>query len=101
MLKDRVGEVFEGVVVDYDPANAVGRVQLAEPAVHARIQGPGLVEGTTIRAELLEASIRDRLVLFSQPRPTTVPLTPRADSSTGAVSRFRLERRTSSDQPLL
>ena len=30
VLRHRVGEVFEGVVVDYDPSNAVGRVQLAD-----------------------------------------------------------------------
>ena len=65
VLTDRVGEVFEGVVVDLDIVTSVGRVQLTSPAVHARIEGEGLVEGTTVRAQLLEASIRDRLVLFS------------------------------------
>ena len=65
VLMDRVGEVFEGVVVDYDVATSVGRVQLTSPAVHARIEGEGVVEGTAVRAQLLEASIRDRLVLFS------------------------------------
>jgi exoribonuclease R len=65
VLKDRVGEVFDGVVVDYDAATAVGRVQLAAPAVHARIEGGGLVEGTTISTKLLAASIRDRIVLFA------------------------------------
>jgi exoribonuclease R len=65
VLKDRVGEVFDGVVIDYDAATAVGRVQLATPAVHARIKGAGLVEGTPISTKLLEASIRDRLVLFT------------------------------------
>ncbi|KUL37460.1 RNB domain-containing ribonuclease, partial [Streptomyces regalis] len=42
LLKDRVGEVFDGWVVDvHERQPAVGVVQLESPAVIGRIEGPG------------------------------------------------------------
>lgn len=58
LLKDRVGELFDGVVVDVqERAPAVGTVQLTDPAIVARIEGGtgGLPLGERLRVRLTQA----------------------------------------------
>ncbi|WP_190081201.1 RNB domain-containing ribonuclease [Streptomyces longisporoflavus] len=58
LLKDRVGELFDAVVVDvHEREPAVGTVQLTDPAVVARIEGGtgGLPLGERLRVRLTQA----------------------------------------------
>ncbi|WP_367041399.1 RNB domain-containing ribonuclease [Streptomyces sp. Je 1-332] len=58
LLKDRVGELFDGVVVDVQEREpAVGTVQLTDPAVVARIEGGtgDLPLGERLRVRLTQA----------------------------------------------
>ncbi|MFC8671183.1 RNB domain-containing ribonuclease [Streptomyces griseorubiginosus] len=56
VLKDRVGEVFDGCVVDVDEHRVgVGTVQLESPAVIGRIDGEGLVLGERVRVRVVGA----------------------------------------------
>ncbi|MDX3453551.1 RNB domain-containing ribonuclease [Streptomyces sp. ME02-8801-2C] len=60
ILKDRVGEVFEGCVVDVEERRpTVGTVQLETPAVVARIEGNGvpLPLGERLRVRLTRAEM--------------------------------------------
>ncbi|MFK4064322.1 RNB domain-containing ribonuclease [Streptomyces sp. NPDC029674] len=68
LLKERVGEIFDAVVVDVrerDPA--VGTVQVAEPAVVARIEGgpAALPLGERVRARLTQADPGTAKVQFA------------------------------------
>ena len=68
LLKDRVGEVFDGVVVDVKEREpGAGTVQLAEPAVVARIEaGPGALPlGERLRERLTQADPGRAKVLFA------------------------------------
>ncbi|WP_030563979.1 RNB domain-containing ribonuclease [Streptomyces aureocirculatus] len=69
LLKDRVGEIFDGVVVDVrEHAPDVGTVQVAEPAVVARIEGggtAGLPLGERFRVRLTQADPGRAPVLFA------------------------------------
>lgn len=56
LLADRVGEEFDGCVVDVDERRpAVGTVQLESPAVIGRIDGDALPLGERLRVRLTEA----------------------------------------------
>lgn len=68
LLANRIGEVFDGVVVDTvkrgpDKPIVRGDVMLADPAVIARIDSPDgavpLVLGEPVRAKLVEVSVPD------------------------------------------
>jgi exoribonuclease R len=63
LLCDRVGEVFDAVVVDARKAG--GTLQLAEPAVRAPVEGEGLRAGQRLRARLAEADPDRRAVRFT------------------------------------
>lgn len=81
LLAGRVGEVFDGVVVDVeddrergrrleregggDAAPRRGQVVLADPAVRAPVEGTDLPLGDPVRVTLREASVADRRVLFT------------------------------------
>lgn len=70
VLADRVGEVFDAVVVDVrDKDRHVGTVHLHEPAVIARVEGdpagPDLPLGRGMRVRLVEADPARRKVLFA------------------------------------
>ncbi|MEV0444905.1 RNB domain-containing ribonuclease [Streptomyces spectabilis] len=67
LLKDRVGEVFDAVVVDVKEAEpAVGTVQLTAPAVVARIEaGTPLPLGERLRVRLARAEPGEATVLFT------------------------------------
>jgi len=60
LLSDRVGEVFDAVVVDE------GSVQVADPAVRARCDGDPPV-GERVRVRLARADIAARTVRFAYP----------------------------------
>jgi exoribonuclease R len=72
LLRDRVGEVFEGVVldlndrVDWDRNGKpdAGVVMLREPAVIARLDGHDLPQGAELRVRLVSADAATRRVLF-------------------------------------
>ncbi|MFF4781936.1 RNB domain-containing ribonuclease [Streptomyces griseorubiginosus] len=56
VLKDRVGEVFDGCVVDVDEHRVgVGTVQLESPAVIGRVEGEGLALGERLRVRVVGA----------------------------------------------
>ncbi|GGO80153.1 ribonuclease R [Wenjunlia tyrosinilytica] len=70
VLADRVGEVFDAVVVDVrEKEPTVGTVQLHEPAVIARVESPpgspGLPLGRRLRVRLTEADPARPKVLFA------------------------------------
>jgi exoribonuclease R len=64
LLHDRVGEVFDALVIDADERAAT--ITLDEPAVRARCTGGALPVGERIRAELIEADVAKRSVRFQQ-----------------------------------
>ncbi|MEU9914782.1 RNB domain-containing ribonuclease [Streptomyces sp. NPDC051001] len=56
LLKDRVGEVFDGCVVEVEERRpTVGVVQLESPAVIGRVEGAGLSLGERLRVRLTQA----------------------------------------------
>ncbi|MEU4495564.1 RNB domain-containing ribonuclease [Streptomyces sp. NPDC023998] len=68
LLKERVGDVFEGFVVDVkENEPAVGTVHLEDPAVVARIEGGGaeLPLGERLRVRLTQADPGSAKVLFA------------------------------------
>ena len=62
VLAPRVGERFDAVVVDSGAKGGV--VQLREPAVRARCDGPDLPLGEQVVVELVRADVAGRSVLF-------------------------------------
>ncbi|GGN92122.1 ribonuclease R [Streptomyces albiflavescens] len=68
LLKDRVGDIFEGCVVDVEEHEpTVGTVQLESPAVFARVAGgtTGLPLGERLRVRLMQADPGTAKVLFA------------------------------------
>ncbi|PKW07498.1 Exoribonuclease R [Streptomyces sp. 1222.5] len=66
LLKDRVGDVFDGCVVDVDEHRpTVGTVQLESPAVVGRIEGERLPLGERLRVRLTQADPRTSKILFA------------------------------------
>ncbi|WP_330267324.1 RNB domain-containing ribonuclease [Streptomyces griseorubiginosus] len=56
LLKDRVGEVFDGCVVEVEEDRPdVGTVQVESPAVIGRVDGEGLVLGERLRVRVVGA----------------------------------------------
>lgn len=72
LLRDRVGEVFEGVVLDlndrvdwdHNGKPDAGVVMLREPAVIGRLDGHDLPQGAELRVQLVSADPAARRVLF-------------------------------------
>src|SRR3954454_11045413 len=62
LLKDRCGEVFRGVVVETGAKG--GEVQLRDPAVRARLDGPQLPLGEEIDVRLVAVDVTKRRVTF-------------------------------------
>lgn len=67
LLQDRVGEIFDALVIDAEDHAAT--ITLDDPAVRARCSGDALPVGTRIRARLDQADVRAHTVHF-----TAVPL---------------------------
>ena len=65
LLRDRVGEVFQAVVVDVPEEGDGGLVQLRDPAVRARCQGAPLPLGENVDARLVTADPVKREVRFT------------------------------------
>ncbi|MFJ3668195.1 RNB domain-containing ribonuclease [Streptomyces sp. NPDC090106] len=67
LLKDRVGELFDGTVVETEERRpAVGVVQLETPAVIGRLEGPTpLPLGERLRVRLTQADPEARTVRFT------------------------------------
>ena len=64
VLERNVGDVFRAVVVEADRDGEGGVVQLAEPAVTARVTGERLPLGEQLEVRLVEADVARRLVRF-------------------------------------
>jgi exoribonuclease R len=64
LLKDRVGEVFPGTVVDVDRARDRGTVMIPEPAVSAKVKGSHLPLGEEVRVRLASADLTKNVVAF-------------------------------------
>ncbi|NUP53931.1 MAG: RNB domain-containing ribonuclease [Catenulispora sp.] len=77
LLKDRVGEEFDAVVIDLNERidwdrngkPDVGVVQLTQPAVRARCDGHDLPLGREIQVRLVDADLRTRRILFEATDP--------------------------------
>jgi len=66
LLRDRVGEVFSGVVVDVDGDRPQGTVMLAEPVVAARVRGEHLPLGREASVRLFSADPEQGRVEFER-----------------------------------
>lgn len=66
LLADRIGETFEGTVVELDTEKKQGIIVIKEPAVEARITGPNLPLGHEIRAKLTAADPAKATLQFEQ-----------------------------------
>lgn len=65
LLRDRVGQLFDAVVVDVDGhPNGTAEILLRDPAVRARCSGPGLTLGQPVQVRLVEADPIRRSVRF-------------------------------------
>jgi exoribonuclease R len=72
LMRDRVGEVFEGVVLDlndrvdwdHNGKPDAGVVMLRDPAVIGRLDGHDLPQGAELRVRLVSADPATRRVLF-------------------------------------
>jgi exoribonuclease R len=64
LLRDRVGELFDAVVIDAD--DRAGTVVLDSPAVRGRCAGGGLPVGERIRVRLVTADVEQRQVRFER-----------------------------------
>jgi len=64
LLKDRVGDVFPGTVVDVDGERGRGTVMVPEPAVSAKVKGSNLPLGEQVRVRLTSADVTKGVVAF-------------------------------------
>jgi exoribonuclease R len=68
LLQHRIGETFDGVIVDVlekrDKPSTRGEVMISDPAVLARIDGEYLVLGEEVTARLVEAVVSEGKVRF-------------------------------------
>jgi exoribonuclease R len=64
VLSGREGELFEGVIVDEDDRGPV--LQIAEPAVLARVRAARVDPGSPVRVRLVAVDVRARTVEFER-----------------------------------
>lgn len=64
LLCGRVGERFDAIVVDRDEKRGGGLIQLSDPPVLARCDGPALELGAAVSARLTTADVAARTVRF-------------------------------------
>jgi VacB/RNase II family 3'-5' exoribonuclease len=64
LLANRIGEEFQGVVVDIHESRPYGVVQVDDPAISGRVLGDHLPLGVDVLVRLVEASIAHRKVIF-------------------------------------
>ncbi len=65
LLRDRVGEVFPGTVVEVDRERDRGTVVIPEPAVSAKVQGSHLPLGEQVEVRLASADLTEGVVAFA------------------------------------
>ncbi len=65
LLTGRVGDVFDGVVVDAHDDRTTGVVQLRAPVVRGKVDGADLPVGRHVQVRLVEASAAHRRVRFT------------------------------------
>ncbi|MCT9934417.1 RNB domain-containing ribonuclease [Planotetraspora sp. A-T 1434] len=65
VLRHRVGDLFDAVVIDVDEGKPGGQVQVTEPAVIARCDGDRLPLGERVRVRLTRAEPGTREVRFT------------------------------------
>ena len=65
LLRDRVGEVFPGTVVEVDRERDRGTVVIAEPAVAAKVEGSHLPLGEQVQVRLASADLTKGVVAFA------------------------------------
>jgi hypothetical protein len=96
LLADRLGEEFDGVVVDVeDDAKEVqrGQVVLRDPAVRAQVTGQSLPLGDEVRVRLAVADVDERRVLFTLSEGRTGdPAAGRADAGRADAGRAHAGR---------
>ena len=64
LLRDRVGETFTGTVIDVERDQRRGTVQIADPAVAAKVQGEQLPLGREVSVRLASADFAAGAVTF-------------------------------------
>ncbi|MBK8461430.1 MAG: RNB domain-containing ribonuclease [Micropruina sp.] len=64
VLAPRLGQSFTGTVLESDPEDGTGTLQLADPAVEATIRGDDLVLGEQVTATLVAADLLSGKVAF-------------------------------------
>ncbi|WP_083958562.1 RNB domain-containing ribonuclease [Herbidospora mongoliensis] len=69
LLRDRIGETFDAVVIDVAENGKGGQIQISDPAVIARCDGPGLPLGQRVAARLLRADTATREIRFTWEQP--------------------------------
>jgi hypothetical protein len=96
LLADRLGEEFDGVVVDVeDHAKELqrGQVVLRDPAVRAQVTGQSLPLGDEVRVRLAVADVDERRVLFTLSEGRTGdPAAGRADAGRADAGRAHAGR---------
>jgi exoribonuclease R len=65
VLAPRLGETFTGTVLEADPEDNDGIIQLIDPAVEAAIKGEGLTLGEQVQATLVAADLLTGAVRFA------------------------------------
>ncbi|WP_449064798.1 hypothetical protein [Planomonospora algeriensis] len=65
VLRERVGQTFDAVVIGADEDGSGGEVQVVDPAVVARCDGERLPLGEPVRVRLTRADPATREVRFS------------------------------------
>ncbi len=65
VLAPRLGETFTGTVLEADPNDNDGVIQLTDPAVEAVIRGEGLTLGDQVQATLVAADLLTGAVRFA------------------------------------
>jgi hypothetical protein len=97
LLADRLGEEFDGVVVDVEDDTKElqrGQVVLRDPAVRARVSGPDLPLGDEVRVRLDEADVAERRVMFTLGVAAPDPGPGRADTTERGGRRSTAGRRS-------
>lgn len=64
VLSPHLGQDYTGTMIEVEPDDDEGVLQLADPAVEAKVKGAGLVLGSEVRATLVAADLLDGDVEF-------------------------------------
>lgn len=67
VMRDRVGQIFTGVLTDVHPKTGVGTVQIPDPAVELRVGAKQKEVGSEIRVRVDKVDVRAGRVTLSRP----------------------------------